>query len=77
VKPYGDGIDPWAVAGKHGKATAESAARLLVDLFLQGDLDERVAEALPKTAGTGEGKPPQRLRRFAHSVVTLPEFQLA
>ena len=77
AKPYDDQIDPWAVAGKHGKATVESAARFLMDLFLQGDLDEQVAKALLRTAGRGEDKPAQRLRRFAHNVVTLPEFQLA
>ncbi|HUT94758.1 MAG TPA: DUF1800 domain-containing protein [Thermoguttaceae bacterium] len=77
AKPYGEKLDPLAVAGKHGHATPEAAARFLVDLFLQGDLDEGVAEALSKTATTGEGSPAERLRRFAHAVVTLPEFQLA
>lgn len=77
TEPYGDSLDPWAVAGKHGKGTEESAARFLVDLFLQGDLDPGVAERLIKSAATGEGNPAQRLRRVAHAVVTLPEFQLA
>jgi uncharacterized protein (DUF1800 family) len=76
-EPYDGKLDPLAVAGKHGHANPESAARFLVDLFLQGDLNEAVAEPLIESATTGEGTPAQRLRRFAHAVVTLPEFQLA
>lgn len=77
AKPYDDKIDPFAVAQKHGHATPQAAARFLVDLFLQGDLDEGVAGALSKTTTTGEGNPAERIRRAAHAVVTLPEFQLA
>ncbi len=76
-EPYGDKLDPLAVAAGHGHADPEAAARFLVDLYLQGDLDESVAGALRESVATGEGGSPQRLRRFAHLVVTLPEFQLS
>jgi len=77
AKPYADKLDPSAVAKKHGHAAPQAAARFLVDLFLQGDLDEGVADRLFEGAAAGEGGPAERLRRFAHAVVTLPEFQLA
>jgi uncharacterized protein (DUF1800 family) len=86
-KPYGDRLDPWAVARKYGHATPESAARFLVELFLQGDLEPAVRDALlqgVQTAGMGsENESIQTqgsvslLRRFAHAVVTLPEYHLA
>ncbi len=74
--PYGDKLDPSAVAGKHGYSGAESAGRFLLDLFLQGDVEPGVAEALRAAAAAG-GDPADPVRRFAHGVVTLPEFQLA
>lgn len=78
--PYGDKLDPLAVAAEHGHADAESAGRFLLDLFLQGDVEANVAETLLSAArratGAGGG-PSRRLRQFAHCVVTLPEFQLA
>jgi len=75
-EPYGDNLDPLAVAAKHGHSTPESAGRFLLDLFLQGDVDDNVAEVLLKTTAA-DGNPSQRLRRLAHSIVTLSEFQLA
>ena len=76
-EPYGDKLDPLAVAGRYGHATPESAAQFLLDLFLQGDLEAGARDALLKTVAGSEGDASQRLRRFAHGVVTLPEFQLA
>lgn len=79
--PYGEKLDPRAVAEKHGASTPESAAQFLLDLFLQGDLDSDVRDTLLKTievpADFGGNDPPSMLRRFAHAVVTLPEFHLA
>ncbi len=68
-----------AVAQKHGHATPESAARFLLDLFVQGDLEPGVSDAFLKTVPMpgGEGERATALRRFAHAVVTLPEFHLA
>ena len=86
-KPYGDRLDPWAVARKHGHTTLESAAHFLVELFLQGDLEPTIRDALlqgMQTAGMGSDNesaqthdPASLLRRFAHTVVTLPEYHLA
>jgi len=79
--PYGNKLNPWPVAKKHGCSTPESTARFLLDLFLQGDLEPDVRDALLKTAGApadaGGGDPTGTIRRFAHAVVTLPEFNLA
>ena len=77
--PYGDKLNPWAVAKKHGCSTSESATGFLLDLFLQGDLESDVRDALLKTAGApaDAGDPAGNVRRFAHAVVTLPEFNLA
>ena len=79
--PYGDKLAPYALAEKHGCSTPESAAGFLLDLFLQGDLEPGVRDALLKTIQTpanesGSG-PADIVRRFAHAVVTLPEFHLA
>ena len=80
-EPYGNKLDPWTVAQRYGSTTPESAARFLVDLFVQGDLDPGVREALlaevRKSATDSEGGPGALLRGLAHAVVTLSEFQLA
>ncbi|MHC4176228.1 MAG: DUF1800 domain-containing protein [Planctomycetota bacterium] len=77
AEPYGEKLDPLAVAKKHGHSDAESAGRFLLDLFLQGDVQADVAETLLKTAAPADSDPSGRLRRIAHAIVTLPEFQLA
>jgi len=79
--PYGDKLNPWAIAKKHECSTPKSAARLLLDLFLQGDLDPEVYDTVLKTAqasaSVGGDDPEGMVRRFAHTVVTLSEFHLA
>jgi hypothetical protein len=75
--PYEDKLDPRAVAAKHGCSTPESAARFLLELLLQGDVDSGVCETLLKTARIEAGDSNEYLRRFAHAVVMLPEFNLA
>ena len=76
-EPYGDKLNPLAVANRHGHATPESAGRFLLDLFLQGDVQADVAETLLKTDTPASADPSRRLRGVAHTIVTLPEFQLA
>lgn len=76
-KPYGTKLDPAAVADKYGFSTAESAGRFIFDLFLQSDVGAGVPEALLETLDAGGEDRSQRLRRFTHSVLSLPEFQLA
>jgi len=76
--PYAGKLDPAAVARKHGASPPQDAARLLVDLLLQGDLDPAVLQAaLKDAAGPGAAQAaPGRLRALVHHVVTLPEFHL-
>jgi len=81
-KPYGDRLDPWAVARKYGHATPESAAHFLLELFLQDDLEPAVRDALLQGMGSDNElartqDPASGLRRFSHAIVTLPEYQLA
>ncbi|MBN2292389.1 MAG: DUF1800 domain-containing protein [Pirellulales bacterium] len=73
-KPYEGKLDPMAVAQKHGHQTGEAAERFLLDLFLQGDVETTVREAVLKHK---RSEPSQELRRTAHIIVSLPEFQLA
>lgn len=79
--PYGDKLNPWAIAKKYGCSTPKSAARLLLDLFLQGDLDPQVYDAVLKKAQASAGADSKdiedTIRRFAHRVVMLSEFHLA
>ncbi|MBM4025786.1 MAG: DUF1800 domain-containing protein [Planctomycetes bacterium] len=80
-KPYESKLDPWAVAEKHGHPTPDAAARFLFDLFLQGDVAPDARDALLANAGApaddSNGGPAAALRRLAHVVMTLPEYQLA
>jgi len=80
-KPYGDKLDPWASAQRHGYATVESAGRFLLELFLQGDLEldvhERLLGRLQASATGSEVEPETALRHLAHSIVTRPEYHLA
>ena len=45
TEEYGKKLDPAAVAKKHGHSRPEEAGRFIIDLFLQGDVEEKVAEA--------------------------------
>jgi uncharacterized protein (DUF1800 family) len=75
--PYEDKLNPRNVAERYGRSTPKSAARLLLDLFLQGDLDDDVRKTLLETIRTGGDDQGENLRRFTRAVVTLPEFNLA
>lgn len=66
--------DPAAIAKKYGFGEGESAARFLVDLFLQGDIDPAALQAV---LDIDPGDPATAPRRTAHLVAALPEFQLA
>ena len=79
--PYGDKLNPWTLANKHGCSTLKSAAHLLLDLFLQSDLAPDVYDTVFKTVQSssenGSDDPEKTLRRLAHTIITLPEFHLA
>ena len=80
-EPYGDKLNPRALANKYECSTLKSAAQLLLDLFLQSDLASDVHESILKTVQAASENisydEDVMLRRFAHTVVTLPEFHLA
>ena len=75
--PYGNKLNPWAVAQKHGCETPESARRFLLDLYLQGNIDTDACDALPKTSHRQDDDLGGRTRSLAYAIVTLPEFHLA
>ena len=75
--PYGGKLDPLAVATKHGFAAPETAGRFLINLLLQGDLEEKVAEALLASAAKSSADASDKLRALTRAVAMLPEFQLA
>jgi len=78
---YKDKLDPWAVAGRHQCTTMDAAGRFILDLFLQGDVEQEAGNALleeVRTAGNADGGAAgAALRRLTHSAVTLAEFNLA
>jgi len=80
-EPYGDKLNPRAVAQKYGYTEPESAARFLLDLFLQSDLQADVREAMlqdvRKAVADRDSDPGVVLRSFAQTVTSLPEFHLA
>jgi uncharacterized protein (DUF1800 family) len=80
-KPYGDKLDPWAAAQQRGYATPESAARFLLELFVQGDLEPdartRLLEEVQAPATGRDVEPKPALCHLAYSIVTQPEYHLA
>ena len=74
--PYDGRLDPAAVARRYGHTDARSAGRFLVNLLLQPDDDDGTFERLWRDAPAAD-KLPDRLRKFAHTIVAQPEFQLA
>jgi len=79
--PYGAALNPWAMAQRHQCATLESAARLCLQLLVQDDLPSTERESLVKeswaSANNEDGATEVALRRLAHAIANLPEFQLA
>jgi uncharacterized protein (DUF1800 family) len=75
--PYEKKLNPQKVAEKYGCSTPESASLLLLELFLQDDVDSGVHKMLSKMIRTKTDGFDATMRRFTHAVVTLPEFHLA
>lgn len=74
--PYGNKLNPWTVAQRHGYATPESARDFLIDLFLQGGLGSEAYDSLLKASG-GHDDLEDLTRSAAYTIITLPEFHLA
>ena len=72
--PYDGKCAPAAVARRHGYTDAKAGGRFLASLL--GGHDDETFERLWKNQPRG-GPLPDRLRKFAYSLVTQPEFQLA
>ncbi len=78
AKRYGERLNPWGIAKKHGCSTAGEIRRFLVDLFLDGNLDDEVYEPVEiADSSDGGGDLKEKTGRLAQMIVTLPEFQLA
>jgi len=77
IEPYGDELDPARLAAAHGRADLRAGGLFLVELLLQSDLQPAVAESLREVARAAGSEPATALRRLAHAIVTLPEYQLA
>ena len=75
--PYEKKLNPRTIVEKYRRSTSESASQLLLELFLQDDVDPGVRKMLFKTVRSKADGLDASLRRFAHAVVTLPEFNLA
>lgn len=74
---YGAGLDPHAVAQRHGAADPGAAATFLVDLLLGGDVSAEIRERLARrAAAAGASDLPGKMRELAQDIATLPEFQL-
>ena len=74
--PYKGKVNLRAIAEKHGAANTEAAAKFLLDLLLQGDLDSGVARAIMKAPASEDGED-SKLRQIAHALLTVGEFNLA
>jgi uncharacterized protein (DUF1800 family) len=76
-EPYGNKLNPWAVAQRHECTTPESARRFLLDLFLQGDFGSEVYDSLPMATKEQDDDLGGLTRSLVYAIVTLPEFHLA
>lgn len=77
---FQDKIDPAALARKHGGDDHLKQVAFLLDLFLQGDVGKPAPQKLLDYLK--DGKPQKddltkRLRETAHTILVLPEYQMA
>jgi uncharacterized protein (DUF1800 family) len=80
-KPYKDKLNPCTISKKYGNYTPESAAKFLLDLFIQGDIApdvyEEILKSVQKSSANNIDGHEEMLRNIVYTVVTLPEFHLA
>jgi uncharacterized protein (DUF1800 family) len=75
---YGAGLDPQAVAQRHGHSDPAAAVKFLAELLLGGDVPAQVRDQLAeRAAGSSASDLPGRLRELVQDICTLAEFQLA
>jgi uncharacterized protein (DUF1800 family) len=73
-------IDAAALARKHGGDDHTRQVAFLLDLFVQGDVGKAAAPKLLgflKDGGPKDDELTKRLRETAHTILVLPEYQLA
>jgi uncharacterized protein (DUF1800 family) len=73
-------FDPARVVAEEGASDPEAIVRVLLDLYVPGDV--RPGARAKLTAFVAEGKPTgpsldRRAREAVHAILTMPEFQLA
>jgi uncharacterized protein (DUF1800 family) len=73
-------LDLMAVVRQEKPAGARETIRLLLDMFLQGEIDKEARKALEKFIAEGKADAAARdwrVRDAAHTIMTMPEYQLA
>jgi uncharacterized protein (DUF1800 family) len=77
---FQNAINPAALAQKHGRNEHTRQVAFLLDLFLQGDIGKSAPDKLLGYLKEGSPKDAEltkRLRETAHTILVLPEYQLA
>ena len=75
--PYGDKLDVAAVARRYGCSGREAGAKFVLDLLLQGDIQNSPrAQASSDESGDADQSLARQMREIAQQVVSCPEFQL-
>lgn len=72
---HGKGLDPWAVAERHGKSTPATAAQFWLDLLVPDPLPPATREGILRLAADAT-TPAERMRGVAAAIVSQPEYQL-
>jgi uncharacterized protein (DUF1800 family) len=73
-------VDAAVLAERHGGEEPSKQVAFLLDLFLQGDVSRKAAPKLLAYLKESDPKGPERekrLREMAHTILVLPEYQLA
>ncbi len=73
-------LNPVALAKKHAEKDPKAQINFFLDLFLQGDASDDARQKLVDYLKEGEPKDKQadnRLREVVHTILLLPEYQLA
>lgn len=78
--PFTEKCNPAALTQKYGLTESTQQISFLLDLFLQGDVSKSAAPKLVDFMKAGDPQNDQRtkrIREIAHTILVLPEYQLA
>jgi len=73
-------VDPAAIVRREKLTDPKDVVALLVDILLQGDVSDSERDMLVNFVKEGEPKDTaldQRIRETVHTIMTMPEYQLA